>query len=84
MHDVFYISLLRLYKRQGEDKNNDNVPPAFLPRGETEHEVDMIIGHEDDADHERFYKVKWQRTSDLSWGARNAFAKLQNQNKGIL
>lgn len=58
---MFHTSLLRLYKRQGEDKDNDNIPPAVLPTGETEHEVDMIIGHEDDADNERFYRVEMAR-----------------------
>ena len=67
---MFHVSLLRLYKRQGEDKDHDNVLPALLPTRETElteHEVDMITGHEDDADNGKFYKVKWQGTGDLSW-----------------
>ena len=57
MHDVFHVSLLRLYKRREED--GEGAPPAFLPDGFVEHEVEEVLTHQDDADNERWYRVRW-------------------------
>ena len=62
MHDVFHVSLLRPYKT-----NEKKPPPALLPTGETEYEVETVLDHEDDADNERFYKVKWIGYAIPTW-----------------
>ena len=62
MHDVFHVSLLRPYNREGEA-----IPPALLPDGEYEHEVERIEDHEDDVDNERFYLVKWNGETRTTW-----------------
>ena len=62
MHDVFHVSLLRPYKREGKEP-----PQALLPTGVTEYEVEAIVDHEDDADNERFYKVKWKGYEEPTW-----------------
>lgn len=62
IHDVFHVSLLRPYKQE------DTIPPpAVLPTGETEHEVERILDHIDDDDNERFYQVLWKGYSEPTW-----------------
>ena len=41
-------------------------PPAFLPDGFVEHEVQEVLSHQDDADNERWYQVKWE-SQDITW-----------------
>ena len=64
MHDVSQVSLLRPYLRREED--GVGAPPAFLPDGFVEHEVQEVLSHQDDADNERWYQVKWE-SQDITW-----------------
>jgi hypothetical protein len=51
IHDVFQVSLLRPYRRRAGEKG---APPAIMPSGETQYEVQEILNHFDDADNERW------------------------------
>ncbi len=62
MHDVFHVSLLRPYRRKGGQP-----PPALLPDGQVEYEVEAILDHNDDVDNERFYHIKWVGYDVPSW-----------------
>lgn len=66
MHDVFHVSLLRPYKRKG-NASPEAPPPAILPTGTVEYEVEEIIEHEDDDDKERFFLVKWTGHDRPTW-----------------
>ena len=41
IHDVFHVSLLKLYHANGRD----NPPPPVLIDGEEEYEVEMVLDH---------------------------------------
>ena len=58
MHDVFHVSLLCPYLRREED--GVGAPSAFLPDGFVDHDVQEVSSHQDDADNERWYQVKWE------------------------
>ena len=61
----FHVSLLRPYKARASQ--GVGAPPALLPTGVIEHEVQEIVGHHDDADNERWYQVKWLNHGDITW-----------------
>ena len=64
MHDVFHVSLLKPYKRRGEEP-----PGATMPDGQTEYEVESILDHDDDVDNKRFYYIKWVGYDIPTWEA---------------
>ena len=66
IHDVFHVSLLKLYKRRG-DENIQIPPPALLPDGGTEYEVDAIHEHQILADGSFQFRVHWKGHEGLSW-----------------
>jgi hypothetical protein len=53
IHDVFHVNLLRPFRRRGGEKG---APPALMPSGETQYEVQEILSHLDDTDNERCTK----------------------------
>ena len=59
---MFHVSLLRPYRRKGGQP-----PPALLPDGQVEYEVEAILDHNDDVDNERFYHIKWVGYDVPSW-----------------
>ena len=74
MHDVFHVSLLRPYKNQGE-----RPPPAVLPTGIIEYEVEKILKHEDDADNQRYYFVKWTGFEVPTWEPEEGLLNCRNK-----
>jgi hypothetical protein len=50
IHDVFHVSLLRPYRRR---RGEMGAPPAIMPSGEIQYEVQEVLKHLDDADNER-------------------------------
>ena len=42
-------------------------PPALFPTGETEYKVEIVLDHENNADNEKFYTVKWIGYAIPSW-----------------
>ena len=54
-HDVFHVSLFELYTRRGSGVVVP--PPALLPSGATESELEKIIGHRVRDGHPEFGKV---------------------------
>jgi len=79
IHDVFHVSLLRPYHRRGGEKG---APPALLPSGDIEYEVQEVLKHfdvglevnlslSDDADNVRWYEVRWDDGSISSIPEKN-------------
>jgi hypothetical protein len=64
MHDVFHVSLLKLYKRRGDQLTVP--PPALLPDGGTEFEVEAIIDHRV-ANSASQFLVRWKGSDANSW-----------------
>lgn len=64
VHDVFHVSLLRPYKTE---EGSEFPPPALLPDGQIEYKVEAVLRHDDDADNERFYYVKYIGDEVPSW-----------------
>ena len=64
MHDVFHVSLLKLYKRRGDQLTVP--PPALLPDGGTEFEVESIVGHRF-ANSVTQFLVHWRGADSDSW-----------------
>jgi hypothetical protein len=70
IHDVFHVNLLRPFRRRGGEKG---APPALMPSGETQYEVQEILSHLDDTDNERWYEVRWDDGSISSIPERDAY-----------
>jgi hypothetical protein len=64
MHDVFHVSLLKLYKRRGDQLTVP--PPALLPDGGTQFEVEAIIDHRV-ANSASQFLVRWKGSDANSW-----------------
>jgi len=71
MHDVFHVSLLKLYRR-GDQLSVP--PPALLPDGGTEFEVHDIIGHEKNGDSYDFL-VCWKGPDPDTWMAESELSR---------
>jgi hypothetical protein len=64
MHDVFHVSLLKLYKRRGDQLTVP--PPALLPDGGTEFEIESIQEHRVTNSIPQFL-VRWKGSDSDSW-----------------
>ena len=56
IHDVVHVSRLRPYKKRENEIGN---PPALMPGGHVEFEVEEILTHVDDADNLRWYSARF-------------------------
>ena len=56
MHDVFHVSLLRLYH---EDGSHQPPPVTILMDGEQEHEVEQVLDHRQEDRRSKSYLVRW-------------------------
>ena len=56
MHDVFHVSLLRLYNEQG---THQPPPVTILMDGEQEHEVGQVLDHRQEDRRSKSYLVRW-------------------------
>lgn len=65
-HDFFHVSLLKLYKKKGE-MTVKVPPPALLPDGGTESEIDAVVAHRSTAHDSLNFKVHWKLHDDYSW-----------------
>ena len=63
IHDVFHVSLLKIYKRSGA---NIVPPPALLPSGGIEFEVEQILDHSD-YNNSRDYLIQWKDDPQPTW-----------------
>ncbi|DBA74919.1 TPA: hypothetical protein ACH3X2_14289 [Trebouxia sp. C0005] len=57
MHDVFHVSLLKRYK---DGCRGSAPPPAVLPDGEVECEIEKVLAHHDSKTGRRSYLVQWR------------------------
>lgn len=84
LHDVFHVSLLNAYRRDGSVQP----PPAELLSGELEYEVDAVIKHEDtprssSGKFSRRYLIQWRgcgpehNTWEPACNLRNASQKVR-------
>ena len=64
VHDVFHVSMFKKW----EGDPNGPPPPAILPSGSVEHEVESIIAHKSERNHTK-YLVKWlgRDSDENSW-----------------
>ena len=56
MHDVFHVSLLRLYH---EDGTHQPPPVTILLDGEQEFEVEQVLDHRQEGKRSKSYLVRW-------------------------
>ena len=71
IHDVFHVSLLRPHHRRNGEQG---APPCLLPSGEIQYEVQEVLSHDDDADNERWYEVRWGDGSISSLSERDTLS----------
>jgi hypothetical protein len=64
IHDVFHVSLLKLYKKGGADVTVP--PPALLPSGGVEYEVENILAHRVEGGIDQFL-ISWKGDSQNTW-----------------
>ena len=65
IHDVFHASLLTPYTETRVHRANYPHPPPDLIKGQSEWEIERIIGHKGTKN--RHYHIKWKGYEETTW-----------------